>query len=331
MRAYIKGLGTFVPSRVVTNADLAEKMDTSDEWIRQRTGIVERRYVEEGTASSDLGCAATKAAAEDAGIALEEIDFIILATLSPDRFFPGTACYMQAKLGLPGVPALDIRQQCTGFVYGLTLAESLVRSGGYRNILLVGAEVHSHSLDFTTRGRDVAVLFGDGAGAAIVSPLEDGSERGILAHALHADGRFAEKLCIHGWDISRDPYMTAEDIEAGEQYPKMEGRYVFKEAVTRVPQVIHEVLAKTGHSVADLDLLVPHQANLRINEAVAKQIGIDPAKVVNNIQRFGNTTAASIALALADARAQDRLHPGDLVCLAALGSGFTWGALTLRW
>lgn len=331
MRAYIKGLGTYVPERVVTNDDLAQLMDTSDAWIRQRTGIVERRYVEEGTYCSDLAREATLKAIEDAGITLSDVDFIVLATLSPDHHFPGTACYLQAKLGLPGVPCLDIRNQCTGFIYGLAVADAFVRMGAYRNILLVGSEVHSHSLNFTTPGRDVAVIFGDGAGAAIVSPAPADSDQGVIATALHADGRYADALRLRIWDISKAPYITPEYVAAGEAWPYMEGRQVFKEAVVRLPEVIRETLELAGLTVDDIDLLVPHQANLRINEFAAASLGIAPSKVINNIDRYGNTTAASIPLALDEARAKGMVSRGDLVCLAAFGSGFTWGSILLRW
>lgn len=330
-RSYIKGLGVYYPDRIVTNDDLAEVMDTSDEWIQARTGIVERRHVEDGTNSSDLAREASLKAADNAGIDINDVDMVIFATLSPDHQFPGTACYLQQKLDIPGIPCLDIRQQCTGFIYGLTIADSLVRTGPYQNILLVGAEVHSHSLDFSDAGRDVTVLFGDAAGAAIVSPAPEGSDKGILAHALHANGHFAESLCIHGWHMSRMPYMAPEDLENGEQWPRMEGRRVFKEAVSHLPKVIGEVLDITGHTIEDIDLLVPHQANLRINEFAAMSMGIAPHKVYNNIQRYGNTTAASIPLALYEAIEEGLAPEGSLVCLAAFGSGFTWGAVTMRW
>ncbi|MAE70085.1 MAG: 3-oxoacyl-ACP synthase [Gemmatimonadetes bacterium] len=331
MKSYIKGMGTYVPDRIVTNDDLAKRFDTSDEWIRQRTGIEERRYAEEGIGTSDLAKEAAVRAAADAGIEIEQIDFIILGTLSPDHHFPGTACYLQPKLELAGVPCLDIRQQCTGWVYGMTLADSLIKTGPYQNILLVGSEVHSHALHFDDAGRDVTVIFGDGAGAAIVSPAPEGSERGVLAHALHADGRHADRLCYRLFDISRIPLADAEYLESVENaWPYMEGRHVFKEAVVRMPEVVREVLASTGHTIDDIDLLVPHQANLRINEYVVSSLGIAPEKVINNIQRFGNTTAASIPIALDEARRNGQVSQGDLVCLVAFGAGFTWGAVTLR-
>jgi len=331
MRSYIKGLGTYVPDRVVTNDALAKLMDTTDEWIRQRTGIVERRHADPGVNNSDLAKEATLRAVEDAGIELQDIDMIILGTLSPDHHFPGTACYLQAKLGLPGIACLDIRQQCTGFVYGLTLADSLIRTGGYSNILLVGSEVHSNALNYSDAGRDVAVLFGDGAGAVVISPAPEGSERGILAHSLHADGRHAGRLCLRIFDIGRRPFVDADYLEPNENHwPYMEGRHVFKEAVKRMPEAAKEVLAKTGHSLGDIDLLVLHQANLRIIEFVLASLEFPPSKTLNNIDRFGNTTAASIPLALDEARQKGMVKEGDLVCAVAFGSGFTWGAVTFR-
>ncbi len=329
IRSYVKGLGVYIPPKVVKNKDLEALMNTSDEWIRQRTGIEERHYAEEGVWTSDLAMEATKAAVADAGITLQDIDFILLATLSPDRHFPGTSCYLQQKLGLPGVAAMDIRNQCTGFLYGLATADAFVRTGAYKNVLVVGAEVHSSALDFSTQGRQVSVLFGDGAGAAIVSPTSE--DRGLITSKLHADGRGAEELCLHVWNISRKPYIVAADLENGEHWPKMNGRAVFKEATTNMKQAVLDVLAAAGKTIADVDLLVPHQANLRINQWVASELGLPDEKVVNNIQRYGNTTAGSIPIALHEAREQGRLKRGDLVCLAAFGAGFTWGAALVRW
>ncbi len=329
IRSYVKGLGVYVPPRVVKNKDLETLMTTSDEWIRQRTGIEERHYADEGVWTSDLGAEAAKRAVADAGITLADVDFILFATLSPDRHFPGTSCYMQDKLGIPGIAAMDIRNQCTGFLYGLATADAFVRTGRYKNILVVGAEVHSSALDFSTQGRTVTVLFGDGAGAAIVSPTEE--DRGLLTVNLHADGRGAEDLCLHLWNISRKPYMRTEDLAAGEHWPKMNGRAVFKEATTNMKGAILEALAAAGKSIEDIDLLVPHQANLRINQWVASELGLPDEKVVNNIQRYGNTTAGSIPIALNEAREDGRLKRGGLVCIAAFGAGFTWGAALLKW
>ncbi len=329
IRSYVKGLGVYVPPKVVKNKDLEERVTTSDEWIRQRTGIEERHYAEEGVWTSDLGVEAAKRAVADAGITLADVDFILFATLSPDRHFPGTGCYLQEKLGIPGVATMDIRNQCTGFLYGLATADAFVRTGRYRNVLVVGAEVHSSALDFSMAGRHVTVLFGDGAGAAVVSPTEE--DRGLLTANLHADGRGAEDLCLHIWNISQKPYMRSEYLEQGEQWPKMNGRAVFKEATTGMKAAILEALADAGKTIEDVDLLVPHQANLRINQWVASELGLPDEKVVNNIQRYGNTTAASIPIALAEARDDGRLKPGTLVCIAAFGAGFTWGAALMRW
>lgn len=326
----ILGLGTYLPPRRVPNDDLAKMFDTSDEWIQQRTGIKERRYAEEGVFCSDLALEATKEALKDSGTAPEEIDYIILATLSPDVHFPGTACYLQRKLGLPGVPCLDIRQQCTGFLYGLSIADAYIKAGLYKRILLVGAEVHSSALNFTNEGRDVAVLFGDGAGAAIIGPSEDPS-RGLLTMHLHADGSFADILMLEIFNISKKPYITHKSLDEGRQFPKMVGRDVFRVAVTRMPEVIKEALQAAGLELGDIKLFVPHQANMRINQFVAASLDLPEEKFFHNIQRYGNTTAASIPIALKEARDEGKFSKGDLIMLVAFGAGFTWGAGILRW
>ncbi|MBI3543728.1 MAG: ketoacyl-ACP synthase III [Deltaproteobacteria bacterium] len=334
IRSKIFGVGYHVPPRVVTNEDLVKTygIDTSDEWVQQRTGIKQRHFVDAGTTNSDLGVEAAKRALDAAGVKKEEIDFILYATLSQDHEFPGTACFFQAKLGIPGVPAMDVRNQCTGFLYCLSMADALVRTGNYKRILVIGSEVHSHGLDLTTRGRDVAVLFGDGAGAAVVGPAADGEESGILDVKLHADGNFAKELWIESPGCSFHPTrMTHEMIDDARIYPAMNGKTVFVHAVRRMPEVLGESLKATGKSLQDLDLLVPHQANLRINEAVAKGLGLPESKVFNTIQRFGNTTAATIPIGLSEAVAQGRLKPGMLVGLVAFGSGFTWGSALIRW
>ena len=331
-RSRIVGLGSHVPERVVRNEELAQRMDTSDEWIRERTGIEERRWVEvgQGIGSSDLAVVAAQRALADAGLEARDVQLIVFATLSADHMFPGNAVFLQRKLGVPaGVPALDIRQQCTGFIYGLSVADQFIRTGMYDRVLVVGAEVHSTGLDLSSAGRDVAVLFGDGAGAVVMAPSDDEAHCLLSTH-LHADGAFAEDLWTEFPSSAHHPQNPDSVGElAGRQYPRMKGRQVFKQAVTRLPEAIFEALVRNNVNIADLKLLVPHQANLRINEFVARTLGIED-RVYNNIQRYGNTTAASIPLALDEARRVGRVAPGDLVCLAAFGAGFTWASALLR-
>ena len=329
-RSRILGIGSHVPPRVVTNHELAQLMETTDEWIVERTGIRERRWVDEGVGSSDLGAEAARKALAAAGLGLERIQMVIFATLSPDHDFPGTGVFLQRKLGLPPMPVLDIRQQCTGFVYGLSIADQFVRTGMVDHVLLVGAEVHSTGLDKTTRGRDVAVLFGDGAGAAVIGPA-DSDEHAILSTHLYADGTSAEDLWVSHPSSRQHPRLTVQDVEEGKHYPQMKGRQVFKHAVTRMPEVILEALKANGQTLADLGCLIPHQANLRINEFVQKALGLPDEKVHNNIDRYGNTTAATIPLCLDEAIQAGKVKSGDLVCLAAFGAGFTWGSALLRW
>ncbi len=331
-RSRILGLGTAVPPAVVTNEDLSRRMETSDEWIQQRTGIRERHFVEGRVGASDLGLEAARAALADAGVAASDVDGIIFATLSPDIDWPASACLLAKKLGLRSVPAFDVRNQCSGFLYGLACADVLIRRGRRRRVLLVGAEVHSTGLDLTTRGREVGVIFGDGAGAALIGPSED-PDHGILSVHLHADGHFAEKLWLEAPGSRRRPRIGVADLEGDDPavFPRMQGRFVFKHAVTRMPEVIREALAFHGLGVGDVDALIPHQANLRINQFAAAALELDEAKVVNNIDRYGNTTAASIPLALREALDDGRVRPGALVCLAAFGAGFTWAAALLRW
>jgi 3-oxoacyl-[acyl-carrier-protein] synthase III len=334
IRSRILGLGTYVPPRVWTNNDLSQLMDTSDEWIQQRTGIKQRHWVDQDsdTAASDLALEASLRAFESSGVKKEEIDCIILGTLSPDVEFPGTACFLQAKLGLPGVPAIDIRQQCTGFLYALSIADSFIKSGQYKKILVVGTEVHSKGLDKTTRGRDVAVLFGDGAGAAIVGRSPDGDTAQILSSHLHADGKYAKELWLRVAGMAHPgDRLTAAELETGDQYPRMNGKTVYVHAVKKMAEVLNEALTVNGFKLSDIDLLVPHQANLRINEAVVQQLKFPPEKVFNTIERFGNTTAATIPIGLDEAVKAGKLKPGMLVALVAFGSGFTWGATLIRW
>ncbi|HJN72856.1 MAG TPA: beta-ketoacyl-ACP synthase III [Myxococcota bacterium] len=325
----ILGLGHHVPDRVVTNDDLAVFLSTTDEWIQKRTGIVERRWVEGDVGPAELAVPAVEEALAEAGLPCSEVDLIIFATLSPDVFFPGSGCLLQDRLGLNGVPALDIRTQCTGFLYGLQIADAHIRSGLARHVLVVGSEVHSSGLEMSDRGRDVTVIFGDGAGAAVVGPTD--GDRRILGHELHADGAYVEILKLEAPASRRNPRLTHEMLSEGLHFPHMEGRAVFKMAVRLLPEVILSLLETHEVRLDELDLLVPHQANLRINEAVCRRMELDPARVFHNIQRYGNTTAASIPIALHEAVQQGRVRDGDLVCLAALGAGMTWGATLLRW
>ncbi|MFV1988911.1 MAG: 3-oxoacyl-ACP synthase III family protein [Gemmatimonadota bacterium] len=337
-RTQFLSTGFRVPDRVVTNDELAAMMDTSDEWIQQRSGIVERRWVEEGEAGSDLGCAAAKMALEQAGMDASELDCIIVATLSPDHFFPGTGVFLQQKLGVSEIPCLDVRNQCSGFIYGLSIADAWIRVGQYRRVLLVGTEVHSTGIHTTNEGRDTAVLFGDGAGAVILGPIErdEGAsngamDRGLLSVHIHADGNHAKKLWVDTPGSLYHPLITHEHIDAGRTRPTMEGREVFKHAIVRMPEVVNEALESTGHTVDDIDMLIPHQANLRISQMVQRALGMSDDRVYNNIQRYGNTTAASIPIALHECVAEGRLSEGDLLCLTAFGSGFTWASALIRW
>lgn len=351
MRTKIAGIGKYLPERVVKNEELTHYMDTSNEWIIERTGIEERRYAEKHKeTTSSMGAKAARIAAERAGIALEDIDFIIFATLSPDYYFPGCGVLMQRELGLTKteIGALDIRNQCTGFVYGLSIADQFIKTGMYKNILLVGSEMHSMGLDFSDEGRAVTVIFGDGAGAVILQPTED-PDQGILNTVLHSDGTHAEELAMinpgsHGGyhlgtekfgypDIDKPGglFVTQKMVDDNLLVPNMNGQLVFKNAVSKFPEVILEGLTKAGLQKEDIDLLVPHQANLRISQFVQKVLRLPDEKVVNNIQKYGNTTAASVPIALCEAYEAGRISKGDLVCLAAFGSGFTWGSALLRW
>lgn len=325
----IAGMGHHVPERVVTNDDLKQWMDTSDEWIHQRTGIRERRWVDGNVGATDLAEPAARAALAEAGLEAKDLDLIIFATLSPDINFPGSSCLLQARLGIPGVATLDIRNQCTGFIYGLATADAFIRSGMMKNVLVVGGEVHSSGLDLSTRGRDVTVLFGDGAGAAVLTATD--GERRILDSELHADGRYAEILMVEAPASRNIPRLTDEMIERGAHFPKMDGKAVFKHAVERLPEVTRSILGRNGLTLDDVKLLVPHQANMRINEMVTRQLGFPPERVVHNIQRYGNTTAASIPIALHEAALEGRIQPGEIALLVAFGAGLTWGATLVRW
>lgn len=340
--AYISGTGGYVPPRVVKNDDLASDygIDTNDEWIHKRTGIKERRYAADGVNCSDLATEATKKALEAAGLEPQDLDMILLATLSPDLHFPGSGVYLQRKLGLcegdnaKFVPAMDIRNQCSGFLYGLATAASMVQSGGAKHVLVVGSEVHSAAMDFSTRGRTVTSLFGDGAGACIVSATEE--DRGVRGWYLGADGRGADSLRMRVWDIGRRPYVRLRDDDAGvipveELWPEMDGKQVFRNAVQRMIEALMTLYSKHGLTHDDIDVFAFHQANLRINEYIANQVGIPAEKMLSNIQRYGNTTAATIPLLLDEAARDGRLKKGSKVACVAFGSGFTWGSALIDW
>ncbi|WP_242392655.1 3-oxoacyl-ACP synthase III family protein [Anaeromyxobacter oryzisoli] len=329
-RTVFAALGTYVPDRVVTNEDLTKVMDTSDAWIQERTGIRERRWVREGTENSDLALEASRRALAKAGWEPKDVEAIVYASLSSDHMFPGDGCALNAKLGIPGVPALDVRNQCSGFLYGLAVADAWIRTGMYRRVLLVGSEIHSTGLDVSTRGRDVAVIFGDGAGAALLEATEEPG-RGVLSCHLHADGRFVKDLSTDAPGSKYHPRVQPRMLEDGSIYPHMEGQKVFKHAIVRMPEVIREALAKNGLEAKDLKLLVPHQANLRISQMVQRALGLRDDQVFNNIQKYGNTTAASIPLALEEAIEARGVQRGDLVGLAAFGAGFTWASALVRW
>ncbi len=334
-RARISGIGMHVPDRVVTNAELSGSMDTIVAWIRKRTGIEERRYADEGISTSALAVPAAEAALADAGLDKADIDCIIFATLSPDHHFPGSSSYFQARMGMEGIPAMELRSQGAGFLYGLTTAASFVRTGLYRNVLLVGAEVHSHALDFSDEGRDVTVLFGDGAGAAVVSASPEGDPSELHSFHLHSDGRFAGSLCLEVWDIARKPYIQHEGqhgvVPPSARWPHMNGREVFRHAVVGMQQAVQEACEANGVGIDEIDLLVPHQANMRINELVARGLRLPAEKVVHTIHKYGNTTAASIPMAMCQAVESGRLKRGDKVMLVAFGSGFTWGSVFLTY
>lgn len=347
----IAGIGHYVPQQVVTNNDLSRYMDTTDEWVQERTGIKERRYgLRHKETTTTMAVEAAKIAIERAGIDKNELDFIIFATLSPDYYFPGCGVLLQRALGISGntCGALDIRNQCSGFIYALSVADQFIRTGMYKNILVVGSEMHSMGLDFSTRGRNVTVIFGDGAGAAVLQ-ASDREGSGVLTTKLHADGTHAEMLSFispgcHGGYHDEDKekfgfpddeygglFITQKMIDDHLTYPFMDGQFVFKMAVQKFPEVINEALESVGLKKEDINMLIPHQANLRISQFVQRVLGLRDDQVWNNIQKYGNTTAASIPIALSEAWEAGKIKEGDLVCLAAFGSGFTWGSALFRW
>lgn len=331
----ITGLGYYVPENIVTNDDLSKIMETNDAWIQERTGIQERRHIVKGKdTTTSMGVKAAKIAIERSGIKNEDIDFVVFATLSPDYYFPGPGVAVQKELGLRTVGALDVRNQCSGFVYAVSVADQFIKTGMYKNILVIGSEVHSVGLDMTTRGRGVSVIFGDGAGAAVLSRSEDNST-GILSTHLHSEGQHAEELILKAPGMGGrwvTDILAENDKENDESYyPYMNGQFVFKNAVVRFSEVINEGLAANNLEVSDIDMLIPHQANLRISQFIQQKFKLTDDQVYNNIQKYGNTTAASIPIALTEAWEQGKIKKGDTVVLAAFGSGFTWGSVIMKW
>lgn len=330
----IAGLGKFVPENVVTNDDLAKVMDTNDAWIQERTGIKERHHIKkgDGNTTATMGAEAAKIALERAKIDKDDIELIVFATLSPDYYFPGAGVQVQEMLDIKTCPALDVRNQCSGFIYALSVADQFIKTGMYKNVLVIGSENHSGGLDFTTRGRSVSVIFGDGAGAAVLT-RSDHNSQGILSTHLHSEGKHALELSLKGPSTMHwVPEIIAENPQEDiPYYPYMNGQFVFKHAVVRFSEVINEGLKANGLSVEDIDLLIPHQANLRISQFIQKKFKLRDDQVFNNIQKYGNTTAASIPIALTEAWEEGRIKEGDTVVLAAFGSGFTWGSVIIEW
>ena len=329
----ITGLGFYVPDNVVTNDDLTKMMDTSDEWIQERTGIKERRWIPEGSedTSAVMGAKAARIAIERAGLTKDDIDFIVFATLSPDYYFPGCGVMIQDMLDMPTIGAIDIRNQCSGFIYALTTADQYIKTGMYKNVLVIGAEYHSNGLDKTTRGRGVSVIFGDGAGACVLSRTED-KNKGILSSHLHSQGKYAKELIVESPSIKKwVPEIMASKGEDTSYFPHMNGSAVFKHAVVRFSEVIMEGLTANNLTPADIDMFIPHQANLRISQFIQHKLRLKDENVYNNIMYYGNTTAASIIIALTEAWEKGKIKEGDLVVLAAFGSGFTWGSNIIRW
>lgn len=338
-KSIIKGIGHYVPENVVTNDDLSKLMTTNDEWITERTGIKERRHRKNRNDSEEttayLGFKASEKALEMAQLNAKDIDYIIFATLSPDYYFPGCGVLLQEMLGCDTIGALDVRNQCSGFVYAMSVANAFIKSNTYKNILVVGAEIHSFGLDFSDQGRGVSVIFGDGAGAVVLSAADESVSGDILSVNMHSEGKYADELCTKfpgskfGWSdrMRTEP----ENVTDAEVYPIMNGNFVFKHAVTRFPETMTEALNKAGKTIEDLAMFIPHQANLRIAQFVQQKMGLPEEKIFNNIQRYGNTTAASIPIALSEAIQQGKIKRGDLVLLSAFGSGFTWGSVLFEY
>lgn len=333
LRSRILGMGSYAPERVITNDDLKQWMDTSHEWIVERTGIVERRWIadKDGETNSQLGAHAARNALKDAGIDKDEIELVVYATLSPDHAFPGSGVFFQREMGFKKpIPCLDIRQQCTGFIYGMSIADQFIKTGMYKKILVIGSEIHSTGIERATRGRDVSVIFGDGAGAAVVGVSED-PNMGVLSTHLFADGTDAELLWAEKESTSSYPRISHEDIDEGRIYPKMQGSRVFKHAVRRMPEAMLVGMKANDLTINDIDMVIPHQANLRINEFVCRMSGLPKEKMHNNIMKYGNTTAASIPICMTEAIELGKIKRGDLVCLVAFGAGLTWGSVFLRY
>jgi 3-oxoacyl-[acyl-carrier-protein] synthase III len=348
LKSKIAGIGMYVPSNVFTNKDMTQHMETSDEWIVERTGIQERRFADRTKeTTTTMGVEAAKIAMERAGVTAQDIDFLIFATLSPDYYFPGCGVLVQRALKMKEIGALDVRNQCSGFVYALSVADQFIKTGMYKNILVIGSEKHSFGLDFSTRGRNVSVIFGDGAGAVVLQPA-DNDQQGIMSTHLHSDGESAEILAMYNpgthanyWTENNyanfddasigQMFMSHSMIDDAQNFPYMDGPSVFKKAVVKFPEVIMEALEQNNLKPTDINMLIPHQANLRISQFVQQKLGLRDDQVHNNIQKYGNTTAASVPIALCEAWEQGKVKPGDLVCLAAFGSGFTWASALLRW
>jgi 3-oxoacyl-[acyl-carrier-protein] synthase-3 len=348
IRSKIAGIGMYVPKNVFTNNDMLKYMDTSDAWIQERTGIKERRFADRvGETTATMGIEAAKIAIERAGTTAQEIDFIVFATLSPDYYFPGCGVLVQRAMNMKEIGALDVRNQCSGFVYALSVADQFIKSGMYKNILVIGSEKHSFGLDMSTRGRNISVIFGDGAGAVVLQPTEKDNQ-GILSTHLHSAGSNAEILAMYNpgthanyWTKEKladfndaevaDMFMSKTMVEKEQNFPFMDGPAVFKMAAIKFPEVINEALQKNRLTTSDIDLLVPHQANLRISQFLQHEMKLGAGKVYNNIQKYGNTTAASIPIALCEAWEEGKVKEGNLICLAAFGSGFTWASALLKW
>lgn len=348
MRSKIAGIGMYVPENVVSNDDLTRYMDTSDAWIQERTGIRQRRFANRTReTTTTMGIEAAKVAIQRAGTTAQDIDFIVFATLSPDYYFPGCGVLVQRAMKMKEIGALDVRNQCSGFIYALSVADQFIKTGMYKNILVIGSEKHSFGLDMSTRGRNISVIFGDGAGAAVLQPAEK-KNQGILSTHLHSDGNNAEMLAMYNpgthanhWSEKKladyndaevaDMFMSKTMVEKEQNFPYMDGPAVFKTAVIKFPEVVMEALNQNSLKISDLDLLIPHQANLRISQFVQQHLGLPEGKIYNNIQKYGNTTAASIPIALCEAWEEGKIKDGNLICLAAFGSGFTWASALLRW